>query len=145
MSPHHILPAVSCIIFNERREVLLQKRRDTGRWCIVSGKVEFGESVQDAILREVWEETETRSEIVRLIGVYSSPAYSTYRYADRTVQYVVSYFEVKLLAAIPPGLSNAEAIAFEYFHPERLPADIDLVNPFWLSDALDPTAAVFVR
>lgn len=140
-----ILPAVSAAIFNDAGEVLLQKRKDTGKWCIISGHVEFGESVQEAMVREVWEETGVRCEVVRLIGVYSLPEYTTYFYPDRQVQYVVTYFEVRLLDKIREGLTNAESEGFAYFAPDRLPADVDLVNPNWLNDALDPNTGVFIR
>jgi 8-oxo-dGTP diphosphatase len=140
-----ILPAVSAVIFNEQGEILLQRRSDTGKWCIISGHVEFGETVEQAILREVQEETEVSSEIVRLIGVYSSPEYTTYFYPDRVVQYVVTYFELKLLGEIREGLKNTESEAFAYFAPHQLPADLDLVNPNWLADALDPDLGVFIR
>ena len=145
MVKQEILPAVSAVIFNDRKELLLQKRADTGKWCIISGHVEFGETVQQAMLREVTEETGVHGEVVRLIGVYSAPRYSTYHYPDRVVQYVVTFFEVRLLDAIPEGLSNAESEAFAYFAPHQLPADLDLVNPNWLTDALDPKAGVFIR
>jgi 8-oxo-dGTP diphosphatase len=142
---NEILPAVSAFIFNERNELLLQKRADTGKWCILSGHVEFGETVQQAMIREVLEETGASSEIVRLIGVYSNPEYSTYSYPDRSVQYVVTFFEVKLLDRIPEGHNNAESEAFAYFSRHHLPANFDMVNPNWLADALDPQAKVFVR
>jgi 8-oxo-dGTP pyrophosphatase MutT (NUDIX family) len=145
MVKQEILPAVSAVIFNDRKELLLQKRADTGKWCILSGHVEFGETVQQAMLREVLEETGTQSEIVRLIGVYSTPEYSTYYHPDRDVQYVVTFFEVKLLDPIAEGWSNAESEAFAYFAPHQLPADLDLVHPNWLADALDPRASVFIR
>jgi 8-oxo-dGTP diphosphatase len=139
-----ILPAVSAVIFNEAGEILLQRRKDTGKWCIVSGHVEFGESVHEAILREVLEETGVKGEIVRLIGVYSAPEYTTYFYPERVVQYVVTYFEVKLLERIKEGLTNSETEEFAYFSANQLP-ELDLVNPNWLVDALDPAMGVFIR
>lgn len=140
-----ILPAVSAIILNGNGEVLMQRRMDTKKWCIISGHVEFGESVEEAMIREVYEETNVKSEVLRLIGVYSSPTYTTYFYPDRTVQYVVTYFEVKLHGQIRPGLTNRESIEFAYFPLDRLPKEIDLINPFWLTDALDATSKVFIR
>lgn len=139
-----ILPAVSAIILNDNQEVLLQKRMDTKKWCIISGHVEFGESVEQAIIREIKEETNVDGEVVRLIGVYSSPQYATYFYPDKTVQYVVTYFEVKLKAEIQPGLINSESAAFAFFAPDNLPEPIDLIHPFWLQDALAATNA-FIR
>lgn len=140
-----ILPAVSAIIFNERNEILMQRRMDTRKWCIISGHVEFGETVKEAMLREVMEETNVESEIVRLIGVYSSPAYTTYYYPERIVQYVVTYFELKLKGPIQDGLTNSESMEFSYFPIENLPVDLDLINPYWLTDALDHREKAFIR
>jgi len=140
-----ILPAVSAIILNDNREILMQKRADTKKWCIISGHVEFGESVEEAIIREVFEEANVPSEVLRLIGVYSSPKYTTYHYADRVVQYVVTYFEVKLLSSIEVGFRNTETEEFGYFPLHSLPREIDLINPFWLTDALTDSTKAFIR
>ena len=145
MTLRQILPAVSAIIFNEQREILMQRRSDTKKWCIVSGHVEFGETVEEAIIREVSEELNVTSEVVRLIGVYSSPEYTTYQYDDRTVQYVVSYFEVKLLEKIQYGLTNQESEELAYFSLDALPTPMDMINPYWLPDALDVKAGAFIR
>jgi 8-oxo-dGTP diphosphatase len=145
MMKKEILPAVSAIILNEDLEILMQRRMDTKKWCIISGHVEFGESVEEAMTREILEETNLQSEVVRLIGVYSSPTYTTYFYPDRIVQYVVTYFEVKLKDKIMPGLTNSESVEFAYFPLDRIPTEIDLINPFWLTDALDVTAKAFIR
>lgn len=140
-----ILPAVSAIIFNDHGDVLLQRRKDTGKWCIVSGHVEFGESIEQAMVREIEEELGVASMIKRLIGVYSSPAYATYYYPGRTVQYVVTYFEVELLETIATGLTNDETVEVEFFSPADLPHDLDLVNPNWLADALNVHPEAFIR
>lgn len=140
-----ILPAVAAIIFNDKGEVLLQRRKDVGKWGVISGHVEFGESVTDAILREIQEETDTRAVIKRFIGIYSSPTSQTYHYKDRTVQYVTSYFEVGLLKEIPPDFSNEETVELRYFPQHAIPEELALVNPYWLQDALDAQAAPFMR
>lgn len=142
---HSILPAVAAVIFNERREILLQKRRDVGQWGIISGHVEFGETVTEAILREIREETTATAAIVRFIGVYSSPASQTYTYDDRTIQYVTSYFEAKLLQEIPLPFSNEETMELRYFSLHELPSDLAQLNPYWLVDALEEKEGPFVR
>jgi ADP-ribose pyrophosphatase YjhB (NUDIX family) len=140
-----ILPAVAAAIFNDNGEVLLQKRKDVNKWCIISGHVEFGETIEAAILREIEEETNTKANIVRLIGVYSSPGSQTYHYKDRTVQYVTSYFEAKLTNTISPNFSNNETQELKFFKPGNLPDDFALINPNWLTDALNKRETVFVR
>lgn len=145
MKPTQILPAVAAVIFNDKGEVLLQKRKDVDQWCIISGHVEFGETVEDAMLREIKEETDCNANITRFIGVYSSPASQTYHYSNRSVQYVTSYFEASINGDIPAGFSNNETTAIQFFDPAELPADMALINPNWLSDALDKSENVFVR
>jgi 8-oxo-dGTP diphosphatase len=144
-TPRQILPAVAAAIFNDKGEVLLQKRKDVNKWCIISGHVEFGETIEEAILREIEEETNSKASIVRLIGVYSSPSSQTYHYLDRTVQYITSYFEAKLIQAIKPNFSNNETMELKFFKPGHLPENFALINAYWLIDALNKKQKAFVR
>lgn len=146
MNAHQILPAVAAAIFNENGEVLLQKRSDVNKWCVISGHVEFGETIEHAILREISEETNTPAKIIRLIGVYSSPLSQTYQYPDRTVQYVTSYFEAQLTGTLDLQYCNTETKELRFFRPDEIPSDdLALINSHWLSDALDKETMVFIR
>ncbi len=140
-----ILPAVAAAIFNSQGQILLQKRGDVNQWCIVSGHVEYGETVEEAILREVLEETGARARVLRLIGVYSSPVSQTYHYADKSVQYVTSYFEVELLDPLDPYFSSGETRVLEFFPKDALPGQMALISAHWLSDALTKGSGAFMR
>ena len=144
-NPCYILPAVAVVLFNEKGEVLLQKRRDTNKWCIISGHVEFGETVENAALREIREETDKEASIVRLIGVYSSPNSQTYSYQDRSVQYITTYFQAVLKEDIIPGFSNEETIELKFFKTDQLPDDMALINENWLNDALSISGQPYIR
>jgi 8-oxo-dGTP pyrophosphatase MutT (NUDIX family) len=133
-----ILPAVAAIIFNEHGEVLLQRRKDTGKWCLISGHVEFGETVVEAILREIREETQTDATVVRVIG-------QTYQYDDRIVHYILTYFEAKLNAPIPIDYKNDETDALVFFPLQSLPENLDQMNPNWLKDAVSPKKEIVLR
>ena len=56
------LPSVRAIIRNEKNEILLLKRAAGdnfgGRWCLPGGKVDYGQRVEDVVMREVKEETQ---------------------------------------------------------------------------------------
>jgi len=143
--PEFILPAVAAVIFNDKGQVLLQKRRDAGRWCILSGHVEYGEQVEEAMLREIKEETGADASIVRFIGIYSAPGTQTYHYSGRSVQYITSYFEAALHTDPPAHFSNEETMQLAFFSVDNLPADFAQINPYWLSDALNTEQKVFVR
>lgn len=142
---YEILPAVAAAIFDEKGGVLLQKRKDVNKWGLISGHVEFGETVEDAMLREIFEETNVKANIIRLIGVYSSPPSQTYHYTNKTVQYVTSYFEVSLENQPDQGYSNEETAALQFFSPDHLPPDLAQLNPHWLNDALNRNGTVFIR
>ena len=64
--------AVSALIFDGER-VLLSHRSDIDWWNLPGGGVEAGETVDEAICREVGEETGLEVEVESLVGVYSKP------------------------------------------------------------------------
>jgi len=45
------------IIFNQEWRILVQKRSDTGKWDLIWWKTEIPEKIEDAIIREIKEET----------------------------------------------------------------------------------------
>src|SRR5213080_3661891 len=92
-----IRPGVSAFI-RCAEGVLLQKRDDNGLWGLPGGSVEPGESITEAVVREVREETGLDVEPVRLIGVYSSPAHhQIVTYADgNVIHYISSSFECRI-------------------------------------------------
>ena len=77
-----IRASVSAVIFDRRGRLLLQQRSDGGQWGLPGGSVEIGESLREAVIREVNEETGLRVIPGRLVGLYSSPAFQIVRYSD---------------------------------------------------------------
>src|ERR1700738_3250125 len=53
--------------------VLLSLRRDIDWWNLPGGGMELGETVDEAVCREVREETGLEVEVEYLVGVYSKP------------------------------------------------------------------------
>jgi ADP-ribose pyrophosphatase YjhB (NUDIX family) len=68
-----IAVAVSAFIQDEQGRVLMIRRTDNGLYSIPGGQVEPGETLTQAILREVKEETGVDVDVIGLIGVYSNP------------------------------------------------------------------------
>lgn len=85
----------SAAIFDPTRtKVLLTRRTDNGQWCFPGGAMDPGESIAEACVREVREETGLHVRIGRLIGIYSSPNWLI-EYADgNRFQIVAMHFEV---------------------------------------------------
>ena len=78
MTPTHIV-AVGGLIENDRGEVLLVKTHHRG-WEFPGGQVEVGETLVDALVREVREESGIEITVLSLVGVYSNTA--TYKGPD---------------------------------------------------------------
>ena len=72
------LPVVSSVLVNEKREVLLVKRsRDPFKnmWCLPMGFMEHKETVEEAALRELKEETSIEGKVIQLLSANSTPNY----------------------------------------------------------------------
>lgn len=89
--------AAAAIFDAQRERILLTQRADNAQWCLPGGGMEPGESIVEACVREVWEETGLEVRITRLLGVYSSPHRIT-EYADgNRFQFVSLLFEAEPL------------------------------------------------
>ena len=65
------------IVFHDH-EVLLVKREDFEVWAPPGGAIDPGESVSDAAIREVREETGLEVQLTLLVGIYSRPKWSSH-------------------------------------------------------------------
>jgi ADP-ribose pyrophosphatase YjhB (NUDIX family)/ubiquinone/menaquinone biosynthesis C-methylase UbiE len=61
------------IVLDDAGKVLLTRRADNGLWCLPGGHLDFGETIQECVVREAYEETGLVVEVERLVGVYSHP------------------------------------------------------------------------
>jgi 8-oxo-dGTP diphosphatase len=67
---------VDVVIPRQDGKVVLIRRANEpfrGRWALPGGFVDVGETVEQAAIREIEEETGLQIELERLVGVYSDP------------------------------------------------------------------------
>ncbi|WBQ09324.1 NUDIX hydrolase [Hyphomonadaceae bacterium ML37] len=66
--------SVGAVVWRGDDVLLIRRARAPfqGQWSIPGGKVEFGETLEDALVREVREETGVEIALTGLIGVYQS-------------------------------------------------------------------------
>jgi len=130
-----VLAVIVAVIENEK--VLLTKREDFEVWCLPGGGVEEGESLAEAGIREVKEETGLDVELTRLVGVYSRMGGG------------MQDIHAVLYAAKPIGgelrTQPHETIEVTYFPFDELPNEMLFGHKRRTEDAINQISGVSVR
>ncbi len=105
-------------IFNEKGEVLLQRRGDTNKWGFPGGAIELGETPEMAAIREAKEETGLDVEVGKLIGIYTD-CNMEYASGDKAQSIVIAY-ELKALGG-ELFCDKEETLALKYFPLDNMP------------------------
>lgn len=113
---HYANPIPSAVAFVYREgEILLVKRGvapSRGKWALPSGFVEPNELPEEAVLRELKEETSIRAALKGLIGVYTEP---TKLYGN----VLLVAYDVQYVAGKPRA--GTDTIEAKFFAVNRLP------------------------
>lgn len=146
-NPQTIRLSVSSVIhqYENADQILLMRRSDNRLWGLPGGYVEPGESVSNAIEREVREETGFKLEVRELIGVYSDPKTQVIAYpsGDR-VQAVNLCFRGTALEQGEPTTPE-ETLEIGFFDIERMPEPFVPIHVVRISDAIAANPSVMVR
>ena len=98
--------------------LLLIRRGDSGKWALPGGTLEWGETLQSAITRELFEETGAQvTRLGELLGVYSTPERDP-RFHAVTVVIAASVTEPDQASVNPVEVSEVGL-----FHDHELPND----------------------
>jgi 8-oxo-dGTP diphosphatase len=114
----------------EGDKLLMTRLRDQRRqWDIPGGRIEAGETPAEAAIREVWEETSVKVEVLELIGTQELELFGE-RSVNHTWPYPISvqiYFLCKVLQA-EPFVADDEAAERGYFSPIEVRQFPSMVN-----------------
>lgn len=145
MKIDEIRPGVAVIIMDDKNRVLLQKRSDVNLWGIPSGNVELGETIADAAIREVKEESNLDISILKLVGVYSEPSSQVFKYPNgRTIHFITTCFLAKVIGG-ELRCNSSESLDVGFFPITELPTGLLHMHPKWLEDALANKQRAFIR
>ncbi|MFW9798934.1 MAG: NUDIX domain-containing protein [Candidatus Thorarchaeota archaeon] len=100
--------AVDIAVTDGQRIVLVKRGREPfrGRWALPGGFVEYGETVESAALREVFEETSMLVKLEAVLGVYSAHD------RDPRGHTLTSVFVARSLSGEPQGGDDAAAASW---------------------------------
>ncbi len=137
-NPRAFKAVVSTAVLDQGRILMIQEGADLkhGRWNLPGGKVDEGESLAQAAVRETWEETGLRVSVDSLGGVYTYLSRSgrhTLRFLffahmvggylrpDGREILAVRWFEMSHLDATPDSQLDRPAILRQMLHDVRHP------------------------
>ena len=114
---------VGAVVVNEGKILLLLRKKapEEGSWTIPGGKVEFGETVENAILREVKEEIGAEATIVRALGV------TNHILAAEGTHWVSPRFLVELTSQ-PKNMEPHSHADMQWFDFDELPKNVTLTT-----------------
>ena len=117
---NHPYIGVDNIILNDKGGILLNKRADSmrtypGMWGLVSGYIEWGETVEDALKREAMEEVGVNIKVVKFTGrYYDSPG----RHPKKTV---ICLPHICRIISGEPNVNQPEEVSeVRWFRPEEI-------------------------
>lgn len=122
---HDLVMTVGCgvLIENEKGEVLLQKRSDTGDWCVPGGALEPGETYIEAATRELSEEVGIKVSDLKLFGLYSGEDREIH-YPNGDVVYSLSVIFITRSFTGKISDSDSEVLEHRFFDKNSIPKDL---------------------
>ena len=118
-----VVPSVVAIVRDEQGRVLLIHKTDNNLWALPGGGHEIGESIVDAVVREVKEETGYDVEVETITGTYTNPRH-VMAYDDGEVRQQFSIaFRARLMGG--EARTSNESSEVEWVDPQDL-GDLDM-------------------
>lgn len=127
------IPTVDIIIEIEDRIVLVERKNEPTGWALPGGFVDYGETLEDAAVREAFEETSIRINDLRLLGCYSDPA------RDKRQHNISTVFVANGSGILKAGDDAASA---GLFLPDKLPQNLCFDHNLIIRDYLQKKSGI---
>ena len=123
--------AIGIILINNNSEVLLVKRQDVPYWVLPGGGIEDGETPEDAVVREVFEETKLHISVLKTTAIYTPINFLSAK---------TFLFKCKIDSGIPSATDECSDVAF--FSLDQLPSTLFFIHKKWLFENLNSSQLI---
>lgn len=119
------------ILYNEETGILLEKRTDTGEWCTPGGAIELNETLEEALRREIKEETNLDIANPKLFDIRAN-VHMVYPNQDEVYYTDIVYEISEFSGDLKPDEESRELAFFALDElPEPImPTQIDYIKKF---------------
>ncbi|ANC19761.1 NUDIX hydrolase [Bacillus cereus] len=108
-----LIPGVAAVIKNGQGDILFQYPGGE-YWSLPAGAIEPGETPEEAVVREVWEETGLKVQVKKQKGVFGGEEFRyTYANGDQ-VEYIVVVVECEITSGKLKSI-DGESLKLQYF------------------------------
>lgn len=121
-----LLNAVAGAIVNSKQQILLQERTDTHNWSLPGGYMEYGETFETTVHREVLEDSGLEIEIIAPIKIFDD-GFTKYPNGDVT-QVISMLYLVKPTGGQLISEPTDETLSLRYFDFDALPPLLNQQN-----------------
>lgn len=124
--PNQLIGVGTPALIERDGKFLMELRGDCERWGLIGGAVGPDEAVEDALRREVFEETNLTVTGCGLFGVFADPS-RIVEYPDGNVVRLLSFVYRVEVESFEPLRTSEESVEFRFFD-EDSPRKLDIVE-----------------
>jgi 8-oxo-dGTP diphosphatase len=114
------IPVVDVVIKTREGILLIKRKLDPfrGKWAIPGGHINYGETTEEAAVREAREETGLDVQVEKILGVYSNPERD-----PRGHRISIVYLCKKAGGVLKPGSDSSDVRFFKEINEDDLAFD----------------------
>jgi len=119
--PEYPRVGVGALIMNDAKKFLLvlrNKSPEAGSWSIPGGRVEFMETIEDAITREVMEELGIKIKLISLLGI------TNHIIPEKRIHWVSPCFLAQIVGGEVANCAIEETQEYRWFSIKDMPKNI---------------------